>query len=140
MKRQSDPTCIRANRSGRFCRIDLAGRSAAPMVFAAEADKPALLGGTPVHDGGWPDWPEWRESWEPDVLEVLRSGQWCRAGGGGQVAEFETAYAKLLGAKRCLATASGTTALITACTSWASTPATKSSSPPTRSSPRTTRS
>ena len=27
--------------------------------------------------------------------------------------EFEAAYAKLLGAKRCLATASGTTALIT---------------------------
>ena len=77
------------------------------------ADKPALLGGTPVHKGGWPKWPEWRESWEPEILKVLRSGQWCRAGGGGQVAEFEAAYAKLLGAKRCLATASGTTALIT---------------------------
>ena len=33
---------------------------AAPMVFAAESDKPALLGGTPVHKGGWPKWPEWR--------------------------------------------------------------------------------
>jgi dTDP-4-amino-4,6-dideoxygalactose transaminase len=80
---------------------------------AAAADKPALLGGKPVHTGGWPKWPEWRESWEPDVLKVLRSGHWCRAGGGGQVPEFEAAYAKLLGAKRCLATASGTTALIT---------------------------
>jgi perosamine synthetase len=89
-----------------------AGR--APAVFAAEADKPALLGGTPAHQGGWPKWPEWRESWEPEVLKVLRSGQWSRAGGGRQVADFETAYAELIGAKRCLATASGTTALITA--------------------------
>ena len=45
---------------------------------------------------------------------MLRSGQWYRGGGGGKVPEFEAAYAKLLGAKRCLATASGTTSLITA--------------------------
>ena len=45
---------------------------------------------------------------------MLRSGRWCCSGGGGQVADFETAYAKLLGAKRCVATASGTTALIAA--------------------------
>jgi dTDP-4-amino-4,6-dideoxygalactose transaminase len=73
-------------------------------------DRPALLGGTPVHGGGWPQWPEWRQSWEPSVLDVLRSGDWYR-GDGGHVAEFEAAYAKLLGARRCLATASGTTAL-----------------------------
>jgi dTDP-4-amino-4,6-dideoxygalactose transaminase len=47
------------------------------------------------------------------VLKVLRSGVWCRASGGREVPEFETAYSKLIGAKRCLATASGTTALIT---------------------------
>jgi len=78
------------------------------------ADKPALLGGTPVHKGGWPPWPEWREAWEPSILRVLRSGQWYRGSGGEQVPQFEAAYAKLLGAKRCLATASGTTALIVA--------------------------
>jgi perosamine synthetase len=76
------------------------------------ADKPALLGGIPAHKGGWPAWPEWRQTWEPSVLEVLRSGRWYRGSAGGQVPEFETAYAKLLGARRCLATASGTTALI----------------------------
>ena len=81
---------------------------------SSAADKAALLGGTPVHTGGWPSWPEWRQSWEPQILEVLRSGQWYRGGGGGKVPEFEVAYAKLLGAKRCLATASGTTSLITA--------------------------
>jgi perosamine synthetase len=90
------------------------GARQAPAARAAEADKPALLGGTPVHQGGWPQWPQWRETWEPEILKVLRSGQWSRAGGGRQVPDFEAAYAKLLGAKRCLATASGTTALITA--------------------------
>jgi dTDP-4-amino-4,6-dideoxygalactose transaminase len=85
-----------------------------PTAFAAEADKPALLGGTPVHAGGWPKWPQWSESWESEIVEVLRSGRWSSSGGGGQVADFETAYAKLLGAKRCVTTASGTTALVTA--------------------------
>jgi perosamine synthetase len=88
-----------------------AGR--APNAFAAEATKPALLGGTPVHSGGWPGWPTWREAWEPAVLKVLRSRRWYR-GSGENVSEFETTYAKLLGAKRCLATASGTTALLVA--------------------------
>src|SRR5438045_1837969 len=83
----------------------------APLGFATETGKPALLGGVPAHQGGWPDWPKWLESWEPAVVKVLRSGKWYR-GDGGHVAEFEAGYAKLLGAKRCLATASGTTALL----------------------------
>ena len=82
-------------------------------IGQSAADVPALLGGTPVHTGGWPAWPEWRESWEPSILEILRSGKWYRAS-GGTVQQFEAAYANLLGAKRCLATASGTTALIVA--------------------------
>jgi len=87
------------------------GLQRAPNVFAAEADKPALLGGTPVHKGGWTPWPQWREAWEADVLKVFRSGRWYR-GSDERVAEFERAYAQLLGARKCLATASGTTALI----------------------------
>jgi len=83
----------------------------APSVFAAEADKPALLGGTPVHKGGWARWPQWREGWEPEVLKVFRSGRWFR-GSDEHVAEFEQGYAELLGARKCLATASGTTALV----------------------------
>jgi dTDP-4-amino-4,6-dideoxygalactose transaminase len=83
------------------------------MAMGVDAAKPALLGGTPVHQGGWPKWPVWRESWEPAIVKILRSGQWYR-GDGGHVAEFEAAYAKLLGAKRCLATASGTTSLLVA--------------------------
>jgi len=90
------------------------GTGAAPTVFAAAADKPAALGGTPVHAGGWPKWPQWNESWEPHIVEVLRSGRWSTGGGSGHVGEFEKAYAKLLGAKDCVATASGTTSLLTA--------------------------
>jgi len=81
------------------------------LIGQSAVDKPALLGGTPVHNGTWPRWPEWRQTWEPSILQVLRSGQWYR-GSGGQVQRFEAAYAELLGARRCLATASGTTALI----------------------------
>jgi perosamine synthetase len=88
----------------------LSGRQA-PMAFASEASKPALFGGSPVHKGGWLKWPEWREAWEPPVLKVFRSGHWFR-GSDGHVEEFEQGYAQLVGAKRCLATASGTTALI----------------------------
>ncbi len=91
-----------------------AGAPRMPMAFAAKADRPALLGGTPVHQAAWPGWPQWRESWEPRIIEVLRSGRWSCSDGGGEVADFETAYANLLGAKRCVATASGTTALVTA--------------------------
>jgi perosamine synthetase len=87
------------------------GGSRAPNAYAAEAAKPALLGGTPVHKGGWTRWPQWRETWEPEVLKVFRSGRWYRAS-AEHVTDFEQGYAKLLGAKSCLATASGTTALI----------------------------
>ena len=105
----------------RFIRAAAAGSTtlawlsadAAPAVVATGADRPALLGGTPVHKGAWPKWPEWRRSWEPEILKILRSGHWFRGSKGGKVPEFEAGYAKLLGAKRCLATASGTTALIT---------------------------
>lgn len=88
------------------------GTATAPGILAGEAAKPALLGGTPVHNGGWPPWPTWREAWEPAVLEVLRSRKWFR-GSGETVSQFESAYARMMGAKRCLATASGTTALLT---------------------------
>jgi dTDP-4-amino-4,6-dideoxygalactose transaminase len=84
-----------------------------PAVYAAQTSKPAVLGGAPVHTGGWPGWPSWDKNWEPELLEVLRSGHWWR-GAGNHVERFEKAYAELLGAQRCLATASGTTALMVA--------------------------
>ena len=82
----------------------------APLARAATG-KPALLGGAPVHTGGWTSWPQWCEAWEPEVLKVYRSGKWFR-GSDKHVEDFENAYANLLGARKCLATASGTTALM----------------------------
>ena len=46
------------------------------------------------------------------MLDTLRSGKWYR-GNGRNVARFEEAYAQLTGARTCLATANGTSALIT---------------------------
>src|SRR2546429_9695629 len=71
------------------------GAHHAPEAFASETGKPALLGGAPAHQGGWSPWPTWRESWEPSVIKVLRSGKWFR-GDGGHVGEIEAGYAHLL--------------------------------------------
>jgi len=87
-----------------------------PLVSCAGSSvsgKLALLGGEKVHQGTWPTWPIWDQSAEAGIIEMLRSGRWWR-GRGEHVAEFEEKYAALMGAKRCLATASGTTALLTA--------------------------
>ena len=83
------------------------------IASAADAAKPAILGGTPVHQGGWQAWPVWKPEWEAEMLKVCRSGKWNQAAGGA-VAEFQQRWAELLGARSCLATSSGTTALITA--------------------------
>ncbi|HWQ91607.1 MAG TPA: DegT/DnrJ/EryC1/StrS family aminotransferase, partial [Clostridia bacterium] len=74
--------------------------------------KPAKLGGKPVCSGGFPGWPVFDQTEEKALLETLHSGNWFR-GSGTAVAQFETAYEKLTGAKHCLATASGTAALST---------------------------
>ena len=81
--------------------------------LSKKASKLAIQGGQPVRAKRWPGWPVWDESADEEILSVLRSGIWCRLG-GTKVSEFEKKYAELMGAKRCLATASGTTALLIA--------------------------
>lgn len=76
-------------------------------------EKLAILGGEKVHKGSWPDWPVWDQTAEQGIMEMLRTGRWWR-GEGEHVAEFEKKYAEVMGAKQCVAVASGTTALITA--------------------------
>lgn len=83
------------------------------IIAGQDHNKLAIHGGKPVHTEGWPKWPVWDRNAENDIIEVLRSGKWWR-GRGGHVAEFEKRYAELMDAKRCLATASGTTALLVA--------------------------
>jgi dTDP-4-amino-4,6-dideoxygalactose transaminase len=90
------------------------GFLAATAVGAAFAagEKPAALGGPKIHTGKWPSWPVIDKTEEDAMLGVLNSRHWYR-GGGKAVDAFEEAYAKLTGAKACLATANGTSALLT---------------------------
>jgi dTDP-4-amino-4,6-dideoxygalactose transaminase len=75
-------------------------------------DLPAILGGQKVRTKTWPVWPMWNPATdEEQVLKVLRSGVWSRA---GVVTEFEKKWAETIGTKRCLAVVNGTNALITA--------------------------
>lgn len=80
---------------------------------SARADELAVRGGDPVRSKGWMKWPVWNSDAEEPMLKVLRSGNWW-SGSGTKVSEFEKAYSELIGARRAVATASGTTALITA--------------------------
>jgi perosamine synthetase len=84
------------------------GRAAARGL---EASVPALLGGQPVRTAPFPNWPNFREADEKAILPVLRSGVWSRK---KIVDEAEKRFARLMGAKYCLATSHGTTAIITA--------------------------
>ncbi len=60
------------------------------------------------------EWPLWDNRDETALLDVLRSGKWGRTSGGARVREFEAAWAQRMKAKYCVATSSGTTALLTA--------------------------
>jgi dTDP-4-amino-4,6-dideoxygalactose transaminase len=83
--------------------------------YASKADaakeKPAILGGAPVRKERFPQWPVFDEHEERELLDALRSGKWNR-GVGSKVQRFEDKFAALTGAKRCLATANGTSALL----------------------------
>jgi len=86
-----------------------------PTVMCASSgtSKPASLGGSKAHNGGFPSWPVFDQTEEKALLGVLHSGQWFR-GSGKAVAQFEDEYKKLTGAKHCIATSCGTSALTTA--------------------------
>ena len=81
-------------------------------VIARGEEKPALLGGQPARKGPFPAWPVFDGKDEEALLKVMRTGKWYR-GDGACVARFEEAYAERMGAKHCVATASGSTALYT---------------------------
>lgn len=77
---------------------------------ATDTGTPAILGGQKIRTKGWPEWPMWDPATdEEQLLKVIRSGVWSRA---GVVTEFEKKWAEIIGAKRCLAVVNGTNALI----------------------------
>ena len=103
----------------KFIASTSAGAAAAILsapVFASSntgnASELALRGGDPVRKAGWLNWPVWDPEAEQPMMELLRSGDWYR-GDGHKCDEFEEEYARLIGAKRVIATASGSAALIT---------------------------
>jgi dTDP-4-amino-4,6-dideoxygalactose transaminase len=73
--------------------------------------RPALLGGTPVRSGKFPSWPQTFPEDEKTWLDVLRACKWWRKE-GHYVRDFEKAWAERMGARHCVATANGTSALM----------------------------
>jgi dTDP-4-amino-4,6-dideoxygalactose transaminase len=71
-----------------------------------------MLGGPKTHPAPFPIWPVLDQTEERALLDTLRSRKWYR-GDGQRVTRFEQAYAQLTGAKFCVATANGTSALST---------------------------
>ncbi len=89
-----------------------AGLVVRPAAVPAAGQKPAILGGKAVRSEPFPSWPKFDSREEEAILNTLRSGKWFR-GWGENVNRFEKAYAELMGARHCLATANGTSALLT---------------------------
>ena len=77
----------------------------------AVGDTPAILGGKAMSLGGVPSWPIIQGDEEKLLLEVLNTKRWFRSQ-NFKIAEFEKNYAAMNGAKHCIATNSGTSALI----------------------------
>ncbi|UCF36232.1 MAG: DegT/DnrJ/EryC1/StrS family aminotransferase [Acidobacteriota bacterium] len=73
----------------------------------------AVNGGDPVRTSPFPSWPQITGNEEQQLIDVLRSGKWFR-GGANRATQFEGVLAKTFGTNFALATASGTTALLTA--------------------------
>jgi len=90
----------------------MGSRPARAAGFAGTNTKPALLGGGPIRKEPFPSWPKIASNDESAWSDVLHQGRWCRLD-GNYANRFEEAWARMLGAKGCLATASGTTALLT---------------------------
>ena len=87
------------------------GGARGPTATAGAGGKPAVLGGPPVRTAPFPDWPVMDGREDQALLDVLHGGKWFR-GDGQTVTRFEEAWANLTGARHCLATANGTSALL----------------------------
>jgi len=77
----------------------------------AALGKPAILGGEKTRKKPFSSWPLVEDNDRQAMRTTLDSAKWFR-GWGENVNKFEEAYAQLTGAKHCLATNSGTSALV----------------------------
>lgn len=85
------------------------------IMTSGAAGKLAILGGSPVRAKTWPQWPSMivDEKMLQAITQTTKSGAWSRISApvNGTVATFEREYARLMGAKYCVGTGSGTQAL-----------------------------
>jgi len=91
----------------------LSGTVSRPAQSAqGSAGKPALLGGTPVHQGPWPSWPQEGPPDDAIMMRALQEKRWCYLRSG---AHFCRDYEKQLGSDyggvHVMLTNAGTTAL-----------------------------
>ncbi|MES2692014.1 MAG: DegT/DnrJ/EryC1/StrS family aminotransferase [Verrucomicrobiota bacterium] len=86
--------------------------AAEKAAATAKAAAPAPAG---VTAAAGTEWPLFDASDEQALIKVLRSGKWGRTAiANGRVKEWEGVFAERMRAKYCVATSSGTTALISA--------------------------
>jgi len=83
--------------------------------LTGNASKLAILGGDPVRKNkSWPRWPYCDDDVIESLVKTAKSRIWCRIQSkSGTVPTFEKEYAKLMAAKFCVLTGSGTQALHT---------------------------
>ena len=91
----------------------LAGTVSRPAQPATgSAGKPALLGGTPVHQGPWPSWPQEGPPDEAIMMKALQEKRWCYLRSGAHFCrDYEKQLGSDYGGAHVMLTNAGTTAL-----------------------------
>ena len=92
------------------------GQTSSQVISNRTTGKLAILGGEAIRKNkSWPEWPYWDQKVIDSVVETTKSRNWCRiqAPETGTVARFEKEFARLTGARFCVATGAGTQALHT---------------------------
>jgi perosamine synthetase len=93
-----------------------AGMASVYLDIIQDVEKPAILGGTPVHQKGSPlggSWPLFEDSDVQMYLDAYKSRKWSEYSNSDNElsVRFERRFAELVGVGYCAATSSGTVAL-----------------------------
>ncbi len=103
---------INSAAAGTLCSGVKTAGTAPAVAQTATTTGLAVLGGKPVRSVPFPSWPRIGPNEDRAWMRVLHDRKWCRID-GNHTKRFEQSWANILGAEHCLATSSGTTALIT---------------------------